>query len=199
AVAVLAGEGIWRWRQYEYKNFKQHAVVDALIQQTVSLLQSKRDQRRFRVYLDKYLLNENEPVYLFAELRNENGELFNQPEVGISLTDSMGNEWKGQFEKSGNSYRLNPGLLSSGTWSYRSTVRYNNQTEVAQGSFTIAAIPLEDLRQHSDFNLFSLIASQTEGAFFTRDNMSDISTTLSQNPNIKPVLHSHTAYQSLVD
>jgi len=199
AVAVLAGEGIWRWRQYEYKNFKQHAVVDALIQQTVSLLQSKRDQRRFRVYLDKYLLNENEPVYLFAELRNENGELFNQPEVGISLTDSMGNEWKGQFEKSGNSYRLNPGLLSSGTWSYRSTVRYNNQTEVAQGSFTIAAIPLEDLRQHSDFNLLSLIASQTEGAFFTRDNMSDISTTLSQNPNIKPVLHSHTAYQSLVD
>jgi hypothetical protein len=34
-VAVLCGEGIWRWRLYEYKNFNDHEVIDECIRQTV--------------------------------------------------------------------------------------------------------------------------------------------------------------------
>ncbi len=199
STAVLCGEGIWRWRMYAYKNFHNTHVVDELIRQTVSLLKVRKEDRSYRVYMDKYLLNDKEPVYLFAALRNENGELINQPDAQITLTDSSGKNLDFHFEKNGNSYQLNPGLLAAGSWSYKSTVTYQGKPQVATGNFTIAAVPLEQLRTHANYELLSFMSGQSEGAFFTKNNMAALVDSIHNNMHIKPVLHTVRTHISLID
>lgn len=197
--AMLCGEGIWRWRLYEYKNSGKHEVVDELIRQTVSLLSAKKDNRPFRVFMDKYIFNDNEQVTLYGELRNDNGELVNTPQVKLSLSDSAGKTLAYDMEKNGSSYRLNIGLLAPGAYRFKANVTYNGKSAVAEGSFLVESVPLEQLRSYADFTLLSGLAQQTGGRFFTYRNMDALSDSLKNSGLVKPVLHTDRTYTALID
>ncbi|WP_162903317.1 vWA domain-containing protein [Taibaiella koreensis] len=197
--AMLCGEGLWRWRLYEYKNSGKHEVVDELIRQTVSLLSVKKDNRPFRLFMDKYVLSDNEPVNLYAELRNDNGELVNGPAVKLSLTDSAGKALAYEMEKNGNSYRLNVGLLAPGSYHFKGTVSNNGKSAVSEGSFLVESVPLERLRTNADFDLLGRMAAQTGGGFFTYRSMDALADSLRNNSQVKPLIHTDKTYTALID
>jgi len=196
--AVLCAEGLWRWRLYEFKNTGRHEVVDELIRQTVSLLQEKKDKRPFRVFMDKYIFSDNEPVNLYAELRNANGELVNTADVKLLLSDSAGKSLSYTMEKSGSSYRLNAGLLAPGHYRYKGSASYNGKAYTAEGAFIVESVPLEQLRTYADFELLSKLAANTGGRFFTRKNMAALTDSLRQSDTVKPVLHTEKTYTELI-
>lgn len=198
-LAVLCGEGLWRWRLYEYKNTRKHEVVDELIRQTVSLLSAKKDNRPFRVFMDKYILNDNETVTLYGALKNDNGELINTPEAKLELADSNGKVLRYTMEKSGNSYRLNAGLLAPGTYTFKGSTVHNGKSYQAEGSFLVESVPLEALRSHADFGMLSQLARQSGGGFFTYATMDHITDSLKHNVTIRPVIHSDKTYTELID
>ncbi len=197
--AVLCGEGLWRWRMYEYKNTRKHEIVDELIRQTVSTLSQRKDARPFRVFMDKYILNDNEPVNLFAELRNENAELVNVPQVRVNLTDSAGKRVPYEMEKNGNSYRLHLGLLSPGNYQYKGSVTYNGKTHVGEGGFVVESVPLELIRTHADYDLLSRLSRQSDGRFFVWPAITGLSDSLRNNSSIRPVIHSDKIYMRWID
>lgn len=197
--AVLCGEGIWRWRLYEYKNTGKHEVIDELIRQTVSLLSIKKDNRPFRVFMDKYIFSDNEAVNLYAELRNDNGELVNTPEAKVILTDSAGKALHYGLEKNGNSYRLNVGLLAPGAYAYKGSVTLNGKNYVSEGSFVIESVPLEALRTHADWDMLLQLSRQTGGGFFTYATMDALSDSLKRNTAVRPVIHTDKTYTELID
>jgi hypothetical protein len=197
--AVLCGEGIWRWRLYEYKNSGKHEVVDELIRQTVSLLSVRKDNRPFRVFMDKYIFSDNEAVNIYAELRNDNGELINTPEARLVLTDSMGKALNYSLEKNGNSYRLNVGLLAPGAYSFKGTTTLNGKSHVSEGSFVIESVPLEELRTHADWEMLQQLSRQTGGVFFTYAGMEALTDSLKRNAAVKPVIHTDKTYTELID
>lgn len=197
--AVLCGEGIWRWRLYEYKNTKKHEVVDELIRQTVSLLSVKKDARPFRVFMDKYIFSDNEPVNIYAELRNDNGELINTPQAALVLTDSTGKKLNYNFEKNGNSYRLNIGLLSPGNYTFKGNTANNGKTFSAEGSFIVESVPLEQLRTNADYNMMYTLARQSGGSFFTLANLEALTDSLKNSASVKPVIHTDKTYTQLID
>lgn len=197
--AVLCGEGIWRWRLYEYKNSGKHEVVDELIRQTVSLLSVKKDNRPFRIFMDKYIFSDNESIRLYAELRNANGELINTPEVAVTITDSAKHALNYNFEKNDNRYQLNAGLRAPGSYTYQGRVKYNGKDYVSEGSFIVESVPLEQLRTFSDYELMYKLAQQSGGSFFTFNNMQSLTDSLKQNALIKPVIHTEKTFVSLID
>lgn len=197
--AVLCGEGIWRWRLYEYKNTGKHEVVDELIRQTVSLLSIKKDNRPFRVFMDKYIFSDNEAVNIYAELRNDNGEMVNTPDVKLVVTDSAGKALHYNMEKNASSYRLNAGLLASGTYAFKGSVNLNGKNYTSEGSFLVESVPLEALRTNADFDMLSQLARQTGGGFFTYTTMEALTDSLKNNANVKPVIHSDKIYTELID
>ncbi len=198
--ALLAGEGLWRWRIYEYKNFRSHEVVDELIRQTVSLLSVHKDREPFHVYLDKYVLNDNEQVYVNAELRNANAELVNTPEAKLILKDSTGKTLVYNFEKTGTSYRINLGLLAPGGYTFRGTVSFNGREYSSMGSFMIERIPLESLRTYADYGMLYQLAQKSGGAFFTQNNfVSALPDSIRKNATIAPVIHTHESHEALIN
>lgn len=197
--AVLCGTGIWRWRVYENKYFRKQETVDDLIRKTVDLLNVKKEEQPFRVFLDKNLFHDNEPVHLYAELRNENEELINTPEARLLIYDTAGNKLRYLFEKTGHSYQINTGVLAPGDYIFSGNVDYNGKHYNSRGAFRVNAIPLERLRSNADFHLLYQLAHQNNGKFYTLDNMSDLETAIKTNKEIKPVLHNEITYLQWID
>src|SRR5690606_2573106 len=156
--AIVTGDGLWRWRMYEFKNFGNTNIVDECIRQTISFLSTADAGKPFRVTLPKYVWSDQEPVIFNAYLRNANNEPVNEPEVSITIKDSSGNETPYSFEKAGNAYQLNIGIRAGGAYNYSATTVYNGKDLTATGTFVVESIPLELMETGADYDMLYSLA-----------------------------------------
>ncbi|OJV54742.1 MAG: hypothetical protein BGO31_07180 [Bacteroidetes bacterium 43-16] len=196
--SILIGEGLWRWSVYEYKNFNNYNTTHELIRQTLSFLQVDKENKPFKINVLKNNITDNEPAIILAELRNPNGELINEPEAKLSLS-SEGKTLNYNFEKSGNAYRLQAGLLAPGDYNLKGTVSWKGKNYEDFGLLHVSDIPLEALRTHADFQLMYQLAAKTGGSFFTQYNFGQLTDSLKNNPQIKPVIHSQSKSKPIID
>lgn len=198
-IAIIAGDGLWRWRLYEYKNFNTHEVVDELIRQTVGFVTANAKEQPFTVALPKYIWSDQEPITLKAYLLNDNKEQINTADVHLKITDSAGTPHDYTFEKSGNSYFLNIGIWAGGSYKYSAQTSYNGKDYTSYGSFTIESTPLELMETGADYPLLFNLAKKYNGAFFTRSNMAQLADSIKANTHIKPLLQETNEVVPFID
>jgi hypothetical protein len=97
-VGVLGGEGLWRWRLFDYLQNQDHERFNELIGKVVQYLSLKEDKRRFRISLSKNIFDENEPVYFDAELYNQSFELINEPDASLIVRGESDKEYNYKTE-----------------------------------------------------------------------------------------------------
>lgn len=197
--ALTAGEGLWRWRVYEYRNFDNHNVIDECIRQTISFLSANANERPFQVSMPKHVWSDQEAVTLNAYLLNANNEQVNTADVQLTITDSTGRKQAFTFERSGNAYRLNIGVWAGGTYTYSAHCTYNGKEYNASGSFVIESVPLELMESGADYPLLYGIAQKYKGTFVPAQNIGALYDSIAHNDNIKPVIASNTDTVPLVD
>ncbi|XZF13766.1 hypothetical protein ACTHGU_18450 [Chitinophagaceae bacterium MMS25-I14] len=197
--ALLAGEGIWRWRLYEYKNSGTHNVIDECIRQTVALLTANSNEKPFRVELPKYIWSEQEPVNITAYLLNASNEQVNSAPAQLTLTDSAGHKQEYSFERSGNAYRLNIGIHSGGNYTYTAHTVYDGKTYNVSGSFVIEHMPLELMETGADFPLLYGLSKKYNGSLFTTGNIATLYDSIKLNKRLAPVIRTETDTLPLVD
>lgn len=197
--AMLLGEGLWRWRLYEYKNFGKHEVVDECIRQTIAFLAANTNDKPFRAVLPKYVWSDQEAITIDAYLLNANNEQINTPEAKFVVTDSLGLKHDFSFERSGNSYRINTGIWPAGSYNYVASTNYNGKTLASTGSFTVASVPLEMMETGADYNLLYGLAHKYNGSFIPAANITSLYDTITKNKNIKPLIQTNTETAPLVD
>lgn len=197
--AVLLGEGLWRWRLYEYRHFNTHAVVDDLIRQTVSFLSVNANERPFQAELPKYIWSDHEAVTINAYLLNANNEQINKPDAKVTITDSAGKKYNYSFERSGSAYKINIGVLAGGTYSYNAQTTYNDKTYNATGSFVIESVPLELMETGADHALLYSLAKKYNGSMIPARNISNLYDSIANNQNIKPMIQTDTETAPLVN
>ncbi len=198
-MAILGGEGIWRWRLYEYKNFNKHDVVDECIRQTISFLSANSNESPFRVEIPKYVWSDQEAITLNAYLLNANNEQVNTPDAQLTIADSAGNKQNFSFERSGNAYRLNLGVRAGGTYTYSAHTTYNNNTYTAGGSFVVESMPLELMETGADYPLLYSLAKKYNGALVPAAKIASLYDTIEHNETIKPVIQTNTESVPLID
>jgi hypothetical protein len=198
-VAVLLGEGLWRWRLYEYKNYNEHTVTDECIRQTVAFLSANSNERPFQVVMPKYVWSDQEPVTLDAYLLNANNEQVNTPDATLTLTDSGGKKQNFSFERAGNTYRLNLGVWAGGGYNYTAHTTYNGKTYTVGGSFVVERVPVELMETGADYPLLYGLAKKYNGALVPAANIASLYDNITRNPLIKPVIQTNTETVPLVD
>ena len=197
--AILAGEGVWRWRLYEYKNFNTHSVIDECIRQTVSFLAANNKERPFTVSMPKYIWSDQEPVSLRATLLNANNEQINTPEAVLTVTDSAKHKHDYSFERAGTAYNLNLGIWAGGNYTYTARTTYNGIEHTASGNFVVESMPLELMEQGADYPLLYGMAKKYGGSFVTAPNIGTLYDSITHNDHIKPILRSNTDTVPFVD
>lgn len=199
STAITTGEGLWRWRLYEYKNFNNHNTIDDCIRQTVAFLAANSNDKPFYVSLPKYVWSDQETITLNAYLLNATNQQVNTSDVQLIITDSTGKKQNFSFERNGNNYKLNTGIWAGGTYTYAARTVYNGTTYTANGSFVVEHMPLEQMESGADFNLLYSLAKKYNGNFVAAANISSLADSISKNTSIKPVIQTNVQSVPLVD
>jgi hypothetical protein len=197
--AVLLGEGLWRWRLYEYRYFRNHAVVDECIRQTVALLAANTSDNPFRASLPKYEWSDGENIAFDAYLLNAAGEQINTPDAVLTVSDSAGRKQTFSFERSGSGYRLNIGQLPAGSYSYAVGTSFNGRRFASSGSFVVTSVSMEALETGADYPMLYSLSKKYAGSVVRHQQMSALYDSIVQNEAIKPVVLQRDTTVPLVD
>ena len=198
-VGVLTGEGIWRWRLYDYNQHNNHTLVDDYLLKTAQYLSVKHDKKQFRTSIAKTVYSESEPITFDAELYNENYELINAPDVNLVILDSANKKYQFTMNKNGNSYSLNIGNLGVGKYSYATSTSFNGQSYTATGNLIVVAQNIEEVNTTADFGLLNQLAQNYGGEFIYPSQIASLKEKIQRNASIKTILRSTVNINPLID
>lgn len=198
-LGVICGEGLWRWRLYDYLINKNQDATNELINKTVQYLSVKADKRPFRVNLPKNIFQDNEAITFDAQLYNANYELINSADVEMKIKGEEGKEYDYKFNKTENAYNLNAGFLPVGNYSYNASVKFGNGTYTSNGKFSISPLQLEEMRTRADHQVLFQLASQHSGAMHYLNDLEKIADEIDSKNQLKPILYDTFMTESAIN
>ena len=196
---IFLGEGLWRWRLFDYLQHQNHDIFNELVGKSVQYLSLKEDKRKFRVNLDKNIFNENEPVIFGAELYNDNYELVNDPDVAMSIRNRDGKEFTYTFNKLGKAYSLNAGILPVGNYTFKATTNSNGQNLVFEGKFSVQPIQLELFETTANHSVLRQLSAKYGGETVYSTQLASIAEKIKANQTVKPVIYQTTKTNPLIN
>jgi len=198
-IAVLTGEGLWRWSLAEYQTYGNHNALEELLGQGVQYLTANSNHQRFRVYPSKNVFDEGENVILNAELYNDALELVNTPDTRIELKSRAGKNYSFLFTRNGQGYQLDAGALPVDEYSYSAAAKLGNQSFTANGLFTIKPLNLETRQSAADHLLLNDLSKQSGGKMLYPSQINQLADLIRKNENIKTVVYEDKHYSDLID
>ncbi len=195
---VISGEGIWKWRLFDYARNQSHDAFNELVNKIVQFLSLKEQKKKFRVY-NAGNFNENEHVIFDAEFYNENYELTTDPEVRITIQNEDGNQFPFVFNKSGNAYHLDAGVFPPGNYSFRAGISAGSTDNDVSGQFSVSSIDLEALHTVADHNLLFQLSRDSGGKMYHVSEMDELADELLTRDDIRPVTYTQRKYEDLLN
>ena len=195
---VLAAEGLWKWRLFDYLQHENHDLFDELTGKLIQYLSLKEDKRRFRITPSKTIFSETDAVVFDAELYNESFELINDPDVLITITDEENRQYNYTFDKSEKTYTLNAGILPPGSYQYRGQVSQGGEPLTFDGRFSVQPVQLELYETTANHGLLRLLSREYGGELRYADQLTQIPQELAQLSNLKPVIYQSTRTQTVL-
>jgi len=161
-IAVLMGEGFWKWRQHNFLRVGNYLAIDNLADHLMQWLLSGKDKPLFSVNAAKSVFDKMDEVVLRAELYNQIFEsLPNEKVVATISSDSFKKEVILSYN--GSQYEINLGNLPSGDYK----VAAKAKGLLAQTGFTISQTSKEERIIQADWNLLRTLSENNQGNFYS--------------------------------
>ena len=184
----ITGEGIWRWKIYDYKLHKNHILFNELIQKSCQFLSLKIKKDRFKVNVSKINV-ENKNIVFHAERYNKSYELINESDVKLQITDSAGNSFDYVFDKSRKAYEYDAGKLPPGEYSWLAQTEIDNKQRQKKGIISIREINIEANNTQANHQVLHKISELTGGKMIKISESEKLLQLLANDDRIKPVSH----------
>lgn len=197
-VGVFYGEGIWRWKLAEYAKTKKNIAFQELITKAAQFLVVRNDASNLRVNLPSQFTTSSN-VQINAEFYNDNLELITTPEIKLELKNENKVITQFDFAPQTNQYSLQLGKLKAGNYTWKAKANFNGKSYSKSGNFVVKKIEVESLDTRADHNLLYQLASNSNGAFYTLDNVNDVYKQLETRTDIAPVKYETEKYLDLID
>jgi len=195
--AVLAGEGIWRWRLQSFAEKQDHSLFDNFLSRIVQYLSVRTERRNLRIVTSNSF-SENESVTFEAEVYNATYELVNTPDVSLTIIDQNGKKFPYTFTRTSNAYRLDAGLLNAGEYKYEAITSVSGKQYQASGRFIVRPVLAEMINTTADHNLLKTWAERNQGKLLQPDQLSSLPDLIGKREDVKPVSHSETRLEELI-
>lgn len=195
--AVIAGEGLWQWRQHEYLETQDNKVFDKFIANLIQYLSAKEDKRKFRVYpiMNEFLITDQ--VFFETEIYNDLFEKVYGQKIDLKITDERGKSTSYSYANGENNSRFEVKGLAQGIYKYTAITELGGKTEKAEGRFTIRELMLEALNTTADHELLRQLSAKNNGQFVKAENLDQLgSAIIGRQP--KNILHSNEELVELV-
>ena len=190
----IFGEGIWRWRLFDYYQNQEHGHFNELINQLVQYLALRENEDNFIVEFNP-VYTEVDDVVLTAEVYNDAFERIGSEEVNIKLQNDNDEEYNLTFDVQDKNYYLNAGHLPLGDYSFTAEVSIGNETFTETGSFTVVPVNVENVITQANHTLLYQLATLSGGKFYQPSQANDLVNELEQTSKLKAT----TYFQEMVN
>ena len=180
----IFGEGIWRWRLYNYSVNQNQALFNELVNQLVQYLALRQNEDNFIIDF-KPVYAETDEITFRAEVYNDAFEKVNNEEVKIKIQNSNTEEFEYTFDIQGSDYILNAGHLPSGDYTFSAEVAIGDKPFNETGRFTITPVNFENLDLRANHNLLYQLAAQSGGQFYQPNESEQLISDLKNNNRLK--------------
>jgi hypothetical protein len=123
--------------------------------------------------------------------------LQNNEDIDLTIKNAQGKQFDFTFSKTEKSYTANIGQLPVGTYNY--SAKSNNQKGVKTGNFIIQALQAELTQTRANFQLLNTLANETNGQFFTYNNLDKITDNIITNDNIQSIIYKNSKLNELIN
>jgi hypothetical protein len=195
---VFYGEGIWKWKFYEYSKTKSNVIIEQLFQKVFSYLLVKQNTSALHVTLPRKFTTKEE-VKIKAEFYNPSMELITTPSIQFELIDSRKKKSVFQFGVSSNYYSLPLGTLNAGKYTWQASTVYAGKRIVKSGSFVVENLLIEQLDTRANHLLLRSIASNSNASFYKLSETDRLLQQIEQREDIAPVSFEHKTNHNLLD
>ncbi len=196
--AFILGEGIWRWRIYDYMLNSNHIAFNELIVKIVRYLSLIKKQSNFDIEVKRHF-NESEDIVFTAVVYNDSYEPIVENEINLIIRNENNQEYKYSFSKLDSSYLLNAGMLPAGVYNYTAKVIRAGEKLLRKGSFIVKESQLEALNLKANHHLLHLIANEHTALVFEKGKMIRIADEISKRNDIVNIEYNQLKYQDLID
>lgn len=193
-IGFIFGEGIWRWRLFDYYQNQSHARFNEIINQLVQYMALRENEDNFIVEY-KPVYNETDDVILNAEVYNDAFERVISEEVNIELKNSNNEDFSFTFDVQGQDYFLNAGHLPMGDYTFSAEVTVGTETYTETGNFTIIPVNIENVITRANHNMLYQLSSQSGGDFYLPNQINNLSNELKSTNKLK----ASTYFQEMVN
>lgn len=190
-VGFIVGEGLWRWRLYDFQVNGNHEAFDELVQKTIQYLALKENEDNFNVY-HPALYQETDNIELTAELYNDSYQLVNSPDVSIRIKNDSLKEFTYLFDRTDDYYQLNAGNLEPGDYTFEADTKLGSQSFTEKGNFSIVKNEVEIQNNQADFGILFQLSQQTGGQFYPFENYGTLLDAIKANKQITVQQHKQT-------
>jgi hypothetical protein len=197
-MAVLAGEGYWKWRLHDFLLNQNQQLTQGLLFKIIQFTAGNSDQSRFRINPIKKQFNEIEPILFEAELYNPSYELIQDKEISLEIKSANGKSYQFNLSKNGKSYELNAGKIGPGSYTYEAKVLNSTEYPIKKGRFSVNAVQLELVQTKADHALLLSMANESGGKLFYPEQSGELIETLKQDSQMKPIVYEEESIELLL-
>lgn len=197
-MALLLGEGIWKWRLSEYAENENTEAFDEVVSKLIQYLSTQDDKRKFRSFPIQNEFSDAEPVTFESQLYNELFEPVYGNTVQIDIRDEQGKVTKYSYVTSPSGSRYRIGGLKEGIYRYTSSTELPTGKEQVSGEFLVTAQNIESQNLTADFSLLRKLSSETGGKFYKSDQLTTIGDDFSK-AEAKSIIHSEESFFPMIN
>lgn len=180
--SYLAGEGIWKWKLYNYQSEGNHYRFNDLVKRVARYLLTGVYNDRFNLqYQSSY--NETDRVIIEAQVLNKAFENITDAEVSLKLTDEQGNEYPYRFSGQDNKYQLDLGFQQSGIYQFRAEAKSTDTSLFESGQFVVESWNMEAAQTGANLQLMNEIAGISGGDTYSLSTVEQLIENLKENQN----------------
>ena len=186
---VIAAEGLWKWRLFDYLQNSSHELTNNLVNKAIQYVTVKDDKRKFRAEPVQKLFSNEEQISFTAELYNQTYELVNDPDVFLVIRDAGDKEYSYTFNKTDQSYAISVGRFAVGEYTYTAFTDYAGQRQTVNGKFNVQEIQLESYITTADHSLLYAIAGRYGGEVYYPGETNRLMESLLGDEELRPVIY----------
>jgi len=193
-IGYIFGEGIWRWRLFDYYQNQSHTRFNELVNQLIQYLALRENEDNFIVDFQA-IYAETDDVILNAELYNDAFERIASEEINIVLKNSNDEDFDFTFDIKEQNYFLNAGHLPVGDYTFSAEVNIGNETFNETGSFSVIPVNIENVVMRANHNMLYQLATQSGGEFYTSNQTNKLISELKSTNKLK----ANTYFQEMIN
>ena len=179
--AFTAGEGLWKWRIYDYQSTGSHEHFNSLIQRVSRYLLTGVYDNRFNIQYQS-IYNETDLIEWEAQVYNKAFETINEGDVSLQIKNDNGTEYDYLFSPQENGFNSSIGYLEAGSYSFKATAKLSDTTLFEEGNFIVDAWNLEQAKAVSNMSLLEQMADLSGGSIYFPEQTTTLVQQLKNSP-----------------